>query len=227
VTEDGFEAETVSATGVPSRARTSGDGRLGAGTVFVQGHSYLEVGEFATATSIFEETADGVVVHDLENDFDAGDDQYRVGNGNWWGVTFGPGPDEFFVTFGVGDSTEILQGDVSTGRVSPFVDDMTCPSLSPEGSTIVAKQPDGDGGLELVAIDVESRSTTALGEPRFVEDQVEWLDEDTILYALPHEGAADGPQPAMDVWSLDLDPDANPELLLPFAASPGLVRTDA
>jgi hypothetical protein len=226
VTSSGFGTAVFGAVGRPSRARVAADGQASAGTVFVSGHSYLDIGQFATATDIFVGTGDERKAHSMETDFTVEGEQprHRAVDGNWWGVTFGPDGDDFFVTYGSGGATEILRGSVSEQRVRPYLQGVTCPSLSPDGRTIVAKRPIGGGAFEMVAIAVDEGRSVVLPESRSVEDQVEWLDDDTILYALPHEDAADGPQPAMDIWALDIAPGAEPELFLPYAASPGAVH---
>ena len=48
------EAGSVRLAGVPSRARVSPDGRYGAVTSFVTGHSYADVGQFSTAATIID-----------------------------------------------------------------------------------------------------------------------------------------------------------------------------
>ena len=64
------------------------------------------------------------------------------------------------------------------------------------------------------------RQTLLAGETHNVDDQVEWLDDDTILYGLPRDG-----EPGVtDVWSLDTSSDATPELLIQQAWSPSVVR---
>ena len=56
--------------------------------------------------------------------------------------------------------------------------------------------------------------------PRGLDDQVEWLDDDTLLYGLPR---ADDPG-VTDVWSVDTSADASPTLLIEQAWSPTVVR---
>ena len=54
---------------------------------------------------------------------------------------------------------------------------------------------------------------TPLAELRSVDDQAEWLDDDTVLYGL------DG-----DVWSVPADGTGEPERFLADADSPAVVR---
>lgn len=65
-----------------------------------------------------------------------------------------------------------------------------------------------------------------LDEDRSVDDQVEWLDDGTILYALHRTRADDLPaaRPELDIWSLDLAEGSEPEMFRPPADSPAAVR---
>ena len=76
--------------------------------------------------------------------------------------------------------------------------------------------------FQLVAIDVATGSRRNLPEARSVEDQVEFLDNNTIIYGLPNESEGTEAQPAWDVWSLDLNGGA-PQLIIPFADSPAAI----
>ena len=53
-----------------------------------------------------------------------------------------------------------------------------------------------------------------------MDDQVEWLDEHTLLYGLPRE---DEPGTS-DVYALDIAEGSTPRLFLRDAASPSVLR---
>ena len=53
-----------------------------------------------------------------------------------------------------------------------------------------------------------------------MDDQVEWLDDATVLYALPHEGELG----RSDVWQVGIEEGARPALLLVNATSPSVVQ---
>ena len=55
---------------------------------------------------------------------------------------------------------------------------------------------------------------------RSIDDQIEWLDDDTILYGMPHEGVAGD----TDVWMLEADGSGEPEVFIEHAWSPSVVR---
>lgn len=60
----------------------------------------------------------------------------------------------------------------------------------------------------------------ALAEKRSVDDQAAWLDDTTLAYALPTEGAVD----STDLWTTPADGSATPHLLTPAASSPTPLR---
>jgi hypothetical protein len=53
-----------------------------------------------------------------------------------------------------------------------------------------------------------------------VDDQVEWLDNATLLYGLLRSGEAGG----SDVWSIGVDGSVSPALYIEHAWSPSVVR---
>ena len=61
---------------------------------------------------------------------------------------------------------------------------------------------------------------TVLDEKRSVDDQVEWLDDATLLYGLPR---ADAPGDS-DVWAVSVDAPAAPRVFIEHAWSPSVVR---
>ena len=202
----------------PSRAAVSPDGSVVAWTGFSLGHSYLNSGEFATTTQLI--SVDRSIGVNLETVFTTYRDGVEVDDfdRNYWGVTFVDN-DLFYATLGLGDGTSIVEGRVSTSRIDVAFDKATCPEVSPDGATIVAKERRGDF-FQVISIDVASGTRRDLGETRSVEDQVEWSDDDTILYALPNLDEGTDAQPVFDVYALDVAPGSEPRLVVPFADSP-------
>lgn len=202
----------------PSRAAVSPDGTVVAWTGFSLGHSYLAAGEFATTTQLI--SVDRSIGANLEEVFttyvdgELLDDPTR----NYWGVTF-VDSDHFYATLGTSSGTSIIEGRVSNSRIDVVYENATCPEVSPDGLTIVAKEKRGDK-FQVIAIDTETGARRDLGETRSVDDQVEWADQDTILYALPNPDEGTDAQPVFDVWALDVTPGAEPRLIIPFADSP-------
>lgn len=179
--------------GLPSRARVARDGSFAALTSFVTGHSYLQAGEFSTQTVVFTPDFSRQPLH-LE-DLAIADpaERYRAVDGNWWGVTFAPAePGMAFATYGSGGNAEILRVDAESGTAELFLPDGSCPSVSPDGRWLVYKRPvpGATAPRSLVLHDLLTGAERALAEDRFVDDQVEWLDNDTVLYAVARENTS-------------------------------------
>lgn len=203
---------------LPSRAAVSPDGAVVAWTGFSLGHSYLNTGEFATTTQLI--SVERKIGANLEVDFQTyrGDQVVDDLEKNFWGVTF-VDSDHFFATLGTTEGTAIVEGRVSNSRMDVVVENATCPEVSPDGTTLVAKERRGDF-MQLVAIDIATGERRDLPETRSVEDQVEFADDDTVLYALPNPDEGTDAQPVFDVWAMDLAPGSTPRLIIPFADSP-------
>lgn len=206
---------SIQLDGVPSRVRISPNGRLAATTVFVVGHGYASIG-FSTRTTI-DDLAGGQRL-DLENLVVTKDGaRIQAADFNFWGVTFEADSDGFYATLGTAGHTYLIHGRYSTHSAQVVRDGVECPSLSPDGAHIVYKSlVPGVPGIRtwrLHVLDLTTMRDTALGDTRSVDDQVEWLDNATVLYGLHEEGP-----PAtldMDLWSLRIDPNAKPVEFLP------------
>ena len=208
--------------------RLAPDGRLAAVTVFVSGHSYLDEG-FSTETSIIDTYSGERRVANLEELRVYRDGApFRAVDFNFWGVTFAADGDRFYATLGTAGTTYLVEGRVSTRRVDIVVEGVECPSLSPDQSRLVYKKrlPLAGGlGWRLHVMNLRSHAVTPLAELRSVDDQAEWLDDSTILYALPDASA---PTPMVtDVWRVPADGGGAPELLLAGASSPAVLRRES
>jgi hypothetical protein len=205
----------VKVDGIPSRARVSPDGRLGAVTMFVGGHSYADVGAFSTTTTIVD-LRRGTKIATLE-DFAVTRDGRRITSPdvNYWGVTFGRGDDRFYATLATGGRIYLVAGSISARRMTTIHDGVECPSLSADGRRIVFKKRVGPGGKRwrLSVLDLETMRETPLAETRSVDDQAEWIDADHVLYALDE-----------DIWTVPADGSGQPTLYARHADSPAVVR---
>ena len=67
---------------------------------------------------------------------------------------------------------------------------------------------------------MQNWKVTILAEERNLDDQIEWLDNSTVVYGIPRDDSGRD----SDIWSLSTDPGAVPRLLIEHAWSPAVVR---
>jgi hypothetical protein len=214
--------QRVPLTGVPSRARVAPDATVVATTNFVNGDSYA-AGGFSTRTLLIDAATgavrDNLEVYEIRKD----GARLKAADFNFWGVTFAREHGRFYATLGTAGETYLIAGDFEKKRADVIRAGVECPSLSPDNRRVAFKKrlP----GIRLVwqinVLDLASGAVVPIAETRSVDDQVEWLDDHTILYALPSGGKA---QPTMDVWAAAADGSGAPRLLLAKADSPSVVR---
>lgn len=212
--------------GAPSRTRMSADGTRAATTVFVSGHSYSSPG-FSTRTSIIDVAGGRMLAPDLEAFAVEKDGQpFKATDFNFWGVTFTPDAKGFYATLQTAGQLWLVRGDIAQQKMTVVAPNVECPSLSPDATRIAFKRrvdppPQGRVVWQIVVRELASgRETVLARETRNVDDQVEWLDERELAYALPDEKTPAG----TNVWALAADGSSAPRLLLPMAYSPAAVR---
>ena len=215
---------SIGLPGLPSRARVSPDGRYGATTTFVSGDSYAS-DTFSTRTELLD-LHTGESLGDLETFTVLRDGQKTEAiDHNFWGVTFESDANLFYATLKTGGHTYLVHGDIAARTVTVLRGDVECPSLSPDGKHIAYKKRiEGDGGRvewRLSVLDVATLADHELAETRNVDDQAEWLDNDTVLYSLSH---AESGTPTKDTWSVPADGSGAPSEYLAGAYSTGVVR---
>ena len=209
--------------GLPSRTRLSRDGNVAATTTFVYGDSYANPGQFSTRTTVT--TIAGGKHVDLEK-FRLDVDGKRVTrvDRNFWGVTFAD-DDTFYATAAAGGKTWLVRGSVSAARMTSIRGDVECPSLSPDGTRIGFKKHGNlpAGQWRLAVYDLRTGRETVLAETHSVDDQVEWLDDSTIIYGLARTGASG--QATSDIWAVPADGTGAPRVIVQDAWSPAIIRT--
>lgn len=210
-------------SGIPSRTRISADGSKVASTAFVTGHSYATIG-FSTETVIHD--SDGTNSGNLE-DFVLIIDGEPVApvDRNYWGVTF-VDDNTFYATAGLTTQgkTYLVEGDLEARTLTALAENVECPSLSPDGTRIAFKRVTSGSGATVqwtpAIYDIATGEITLLPEVRSIDDQIEWLDDETILYGMPRDGVVGD----TDVWALAADGSSAPEILIEHAWSPSVVR---
>jgi hypothetical protein len=206
--------------GIPSRARISADSRLVSSTAFITGMSYATVG-FSTQAVI--RGTDG---HDYGNleDFTTLIDGKRLtaSDRNYWGVTFSSDDNIFYATAASGGKTWLVRGDLAARTLTSVRENAECPSISPDGSRVAYKKnvsKTATSHWAIAVLDLRSGQEKILGEERSVDDQVEWLGNQTLLYGLLNTHPGDS-----DVWSIPSDGSAAPAIYIKHAWSPSVVR---
>jgi len=203
---------SIALNGLPSRARVSSDGRYGAMTVFVTGDSYLGSSTaFSTRTSIVDMTS-GETLGQLEQfSVSKGGEPLDAVDFNFWGVTFDPqDSDRFYATLATGGHHYLVEGSIRDRSMRVLRDGVECPSLSPDGTRIAFKSRIGEETRwRLKVLDLATLADHPLAEERSIDDQVEWLDDDTLAYS-------DG----RNVYTVPADGGGEARLLVADATSP-------
>lgn len=208
-------------SGEPSRVRVSPDGRLAAATVFESGHSYAEHG-FSTKTTLYDLT-DRTSLGDLEQ-FEArrNGEVFHAVDFNFWGVTFAQDGNTFFATLDTGGVSYLVRGHARGKTLEVLRPNVECPSISPDNARIAFKKRVGARSLgwwQVAVLNLDTMAETVLNhETRSVDDQVEWLDNDRVVYHLTNGTTG------ADLWSLGVDNASPPERLLESAYSPAVIR---
>lgn len=210
------ETASVRLAGVPSRTRVSPDGRYGGVTSFVTGHSYADVGQFSTAATIID-LERGKKVGDLENDFTITRDGKEVTarDRNFWGVTFSRDGDTFYATMATGGKTFLIKVSLSRRTGETIHENVECPALSPDETRIGYKKAVGHDPpvWRFHVLDLETGKETPLAEQEPLDDQIEWLDDEHVLY-----------RSGESTWVMPADGSGTPRRWLAAADSPAVVR---
>lgn len=196
--------------GLPSRARVSADGRWGATTTFVSGHAYASPGTFSTQTQIVD-MQNGKPTVNIES-YSVEKDGKTIDSPdfNFWGVTFAHDDDTIYATLATGGKRYLVKGSLSKRHFVVIRENMECPSLSPDETRIAyKKRVGGVSDWRLHVYDLKTGRDIALPEDRSIDDQVEWLNNDVVLYG-------DG----TNVWATRADGTGQPERVLARADSP-------
>jgi len=215
--------------GLPSRARVSPSGKLGAITVFIAGQSYTSL-SFETQTMILNAATGEILIPNLEEFAVTRDGAlFTSKDFNFWGVTFARNENHFYATLWSKGNTFLISGDLTKKTAQVIHDNVECPGLSPDNTRIAFKKRSIGGLLQgrritwrITVLDLQSGAETPLAETRSVDDQVEWLDNDHLLYALSE--SEKGSSASTDIWVLPARADGVPEVLLKGGFSPAVAR---
>jgi WD40-like Beta Propeller Repeat len=192
--------------GRPSRARVSSDARFSATTEFTSGHSYIAVGAdtFSTSTVIVQRGGNSERAEDIQNwpVLNAGQRITSV-DLNLWGVTFHPvDTDRFFVTAYFDGKPYLAEGSVRARRIAVVKDSIECPSFSPDGKRLAFKKRTSATGWSPALLELAGMKETVFDVGNSVDDQIEWLDDHTLIYEVVRRPLVG--QPSSDLVTLDL-----------------------
>jgi hypothetical protein len=144
---------------------------------------------------------------------------------NFWGVTFTRDANRFYATLGTGGRILLVEGDVAARSLRVIAEDIECPSLSPDETHIAFKKRFGSGfdaWWQPAVMTLATRAINVLPEPKHIDDQIEWLDDDRILYAVGHSTSA--ALRRADVWMIAIDGSSPSSIFISDAESPAIVR---
>jgi hypothetical protein len=202
---------------------------LAAITVFLPGssHSYA-VGTLSTQTTIVD-VASGTVLTELEQFAVTRDGKpFKSPDFNFWGVTFTKDENRFYATLWTNNQIFLVEANLAERTAKVIHDGVECPSLSRDNRRIAFKKRFTQAPpyqWRIALLDLQSGAETMLGETRSVDDQVEWLDDQHILYAIS-AGSAGQSSASTNIWVLPITADATPTLILQGGASPAIVPSE-
>jgi len=198
-------------SGIPDRARVSADGRHAAYTTFLSGHTYTAgIRTFSVHTGVLDLRTGRELFSLDELEVVARDGApVRDRDANLWGVSFA-GADSFYATLATRGRHHLIEGSLSDRRARVVASGIECPSLSPGGERIAYKRRLGDSDRwRLAVLDLATGMRTDLAERRSIDDQPEWLGDETIVYSDDRA-----------VWAVPADGGGRPQRLLRGASSP-------
>jgi hypothetical protein len=204
--------------GVPTRVRVSPDGRLAAVTTYAEEES--PAGERLAIESILIDLPAGRVIADLrEFAIDTAEVGSISGPVDFASVSFDRDGDRFFATLSTPVQRFVVVGSIRERRLRPIKADLATEALSPDGTRLLVKRRVGERGFwQLLVLDLATLAERALDQnDRTIDDQVEWLNDDEVVY---HDATDQGTQ----IWALAADGQSKPRLLVANAFSPVAVR---
>ena len=210
---------SIKLQGLPSRTRAAADGQVGAITVFVTGDDYAA--EFSTRTRIVD-LSSGDEIGELEQFATWRDGtRFRAVDFNFWGVTFARDTNTFYASLRSAGTTYLVRGELGLRKLTVMRTGVECPSLSPDGRLLAYKKRVGPSpdSWRLHVLELATNVERIIdGETRYIDDQVEWLDRQHVLYAIPRRTTA-----IADVWVVPVD-GGPAQIFLEEAESPIVVR---
>lgn len=214
-----------------SRARISPDGKYIASTVFTLGSSYTATGQMFSTEARIGSTDGSMKPENIEKWKVLGKNNTAItaADINLWGGTFDPtNTDRFLVTVSTGGKPRLAEGSVARREIRIINDDadIECPSYSPDGKKIAFKRVNRKTLLWSPAVlDLATGVETVfdVGAGATVDDQIEWLNDHTIIYEFRSLTA--GGKPGMSLMTIDIrNANNKQQMFLDAARSPTFFR---
>ncbi|MEP7378990.1 MAG: hypothetical protein ABI725_05440 [Chloroflexota bacterium] len=192
-----FDANFVPTTrvqlgGAPTFARVSPDGLMAAASF--QTSPPEEEAPFAPSETWLLDTVSGKVVADLA-DFKLMRDGAELAESevDYWGVTFKRDSDGFYASVRFGGNIYLVEGSIEGRRLVVLKGGLSAPALSPDESRVAYANLVSNIGptWRFHVLDLTTMDDIELAETRSIDDQMEWMGGDTLLYGL-----------ATDIWSV-------------------------
>ncbi len=203
----------VDLAGAPYYAKVSRDGAYGAASVLTE--QPTEADPEAPTQTVIVDLRSGAVVANLE-DFAVTRDgaTFEAPERDLWGVTFSSDRDRFYATLRTAGNTYLVEGSILGRSLQVIHPNVSAPALSPDGTRVAYAKLISNIGptFRYHVLDLATKVETPLAETTSIDDQMEWLDDQRLMYGL-----------AADTWVVPADGTGRPELFLPNGLSASVV----
>ena len=198
--------------GVPTRLRVAPNGRYAAITTYAEEET--PDGERLATDTVVVDLTSGAVLADLR-DFRIENDKLRPLSGplDVGSVAFESSGDRFFAAMWTDTERYLVSGSLEERRMRTIRTGVASESLSPDQRKLVVKKLLADGFWQLAVIDLGTWQERELAQgPRSVDDQVEWLDNEHVLFHAADDNTT-------SLWMLPIDGVNGPRVFLKDAYS--------
>jgi hypothetical protein len=217
----------IGLAGVPTRVRVAPDGRRAAITTYAEEET--PEGERLATDTVIVDLGSARVVADLRH-FAIHDSRHMplAGPVDVGSVSFTRDGNRFFAALTTPTERYIAAGSITEERMTTIRAGLVSEALSPDETRLAVKKLGPHGFWQLAVLDLQTGTARDLAQgSRSVDDQVEWLDPQHVLYHDVNEGQT-------SLWALPIDGVTGPSLLVPNAycgtvqsgLAPSAVRRD-